>query len=470
MYDYSIRHLRLAAAWAAAAAALFVLYPRRYLGYDEAWANVWGRQIAHGQIPTYRHAFAPTPHPLANLVGAALDLIGADSATTTLVLTMLAFAALILAVSALGWRLFGWPVGLVALVVLATRSSLVREAEYGSTDIWFLALVTGAGLSLAMRPQRPYRVFVWLALAGLLRPEAWLLSGAYLVYVCWGQPWRAWRAPAMLAASAPLLWALSDLAITGDPLYSLHGTAALAAALDRPRSETVALVALPKYLRFLVGDQVAALGIIGAIAGIIWLYRPSLMLLAVGLLGALTFLALGLLGLPLLDRYLLVPAIVLAVFCGVAVAGWWRIEDRRLRLAWLVAAAGAVALLATGAASDRRALADVNLFTGARAAVQNELYRTLALPAVRAGARCGPVFVPDYRAVPIVSRRLMIPPGRVRIGSLRPGARGVRLAYASPLALNLFAVTGHETFAPALPPRARRVHDGDYWIADVACP
>src|SRR5688572_2678000 len=44
-----------------------------YPGYDAAWALVWGGEIAGGELPDYRVPFAPTPHPLANLVAVPLS-------------------------------------------------------------------------------------------------------------------------------------------------------------------------------------------------------------------------------------------------------------------------------------------------------------------------------------------------------------------------------------------------------------
>ena len=67
-----------------------------------------------------------------------------------------------------------------------------------------------------------------LVLAGLLRPEAWVLAGLFAL-------WR--RSAALLAAAAiaPVLWALDDLVVTGDPLRSLTGTSELAEELGRER-------------------------------------------------------------------------------------------------------------------------------------------------------------------------------------------------------------------------------------------
>ena len=75
-----------------------------------------------------------------------------------------------------------------------------------------------------------------LAAAGLLRPEAWVLAGLVLAVV----PARAATCArgsrcSRSSSLAPLCWALVDLAVTGDPLYSLHATSKLAEELGRVR-------------------------------------------------------------------------------------------------------------------------------------------------------------------------------------------------------------------------------------------
>ena len=115
-------------------------------------------------------------------------------------------------------------------------------------DIPYLVLVLGALLVETRRPRAGAPVLALLALAGLLRPEAWLFSVAYVVWLLapgvrrslrGAGPRRAaaWRdaAPLLaLAASGPLLWCLHDLLLTGNPLHSLTGTRENADAA-RPR-------------------------------------------------------------------------------------------------------------------------------------------------------------------------------------------------------------------------------------------
>lgn len=455
----------------AVAVALRVAYPPRYLGYDESWSLVWGREIAHGHLPGYREPFAPTPHPLANAVSAVIALFGGGAGALLLV-TLVAFTASLVLILLVGVRRFGPPAGVVAAVVLATRASVVGEFEYGSTDLWFIALLLGALLACAEPAKRRSAPLVWLAFAGLIRPEAWLLSAAYLTYLCWGRPPRDCVVPGLVALSAPLLWAGSDLVITGDPLYSLHGTASLAATLDRPRSEAVALGALPQYLRFLLGGVATALGLIGALLGALLLYERSLVVLAAAALGMLTFLALGLLGLPVLDRYLLVPLIALTLFAGVSVGGWWVLESRsRGRRVWCISAGVALLVLTAGVIGDISGLRAVNTNTRGRAQVQGDFQRILRLPIVaRAVANCHSLYVPNYRAEPTAVSTQHLKFLDIHFGPLSGAARGVLVSYASLQAYQYFAVPPLQATLGAAPPRgATLVARNRSWRVDVRC-
>ena len=115
---------------------------------------------------------------------------------------------------------------------MLTRRPVLDFGARAYVDIPYLALVLGALLVETRRPRAGAPVLALLAVAGLLRPEAWLFSVAYLAWL-----WRAPRArdPRLiaLAVAAPLLWALADLAVTGDPLHSLLGTRDNAQTLER---------------------------------------------------------------------------------------------------------------------------------------------------------------------------------------------------------------------------------------------
>ena len=63
-----------------------------------------------------------------------------------------------------------------------------------------MALVVWAAVLEAERPRRGVPVLVTLALAGLLRPEAWVLAGMYWLWVAWKASWRQRVGYAALAA------------------------------------------------------------------------------------------------------------------------------------------------------------------------------------------------------------------------------------------------------------------------------
>src|SRR3954466_5994963 len=53
----------------ALALALWLAWGHGFANYDTLYALVWGRQIGDGEAPSFDVSLAPTPHPLANLVG-----------------------------------------------------------------------------------------------------------------------------------------------------------------------------------------------------------------------------------------------------------------------------------------------------------------------------------------------------------------------------------------------------------------
>src|SRR5215218_2454806 len=239
--------IRFAAGVLVGAAVLRLLAGTGLANYDTLYALVWGRQLAHGDIPDLEVAIAPTPHPLLNLAATLLaplsswqvdGLHGEPAAVAVVALAYVALALLGWVVFALGREWFNAAAGAVAAVIVLTRVPVLDFGARAYVDIPFLVLVLGALLVETRRPRAGAPVLGLLAVAGLLRPEAWLFSAAYLLWLLWpglrsaarrAGPQRsaAWRDAApllVLAAGAPLLWALHDLLLTGDPLHSLTGT------------------------------------------------------------------------------------------------------------------------------------------------------------------------------------------------------------------------------------------------------
>ena len=339
---------RAAALTVLVAVALRLVYGPGHLGYDAAWALEWGREALAGATPAFEGAGAPTPHPLANAVSLALAPLGGSAFAVVMALSWLSLAALGVLGFLLGRRLYGVWVGAAVAVVLLTRPLLVGETHQAVLDLPFLALVVGALFAEAGRPRERTLVPVLLCLAGLLRPEGWLLGLAWLLYAAPGHPRAQVLRWGALVVAAPLVWALWDLVVTGDPLWSLHGTRELAEELERPRAIDTALSAVPSYLRDALGDPIVWLGLAGAAGGLLSFYERSLLPAALAAAGMLGFLALGLADLPLLIRYLLVPAVMLCLFCGLLAFGWTALP--RSDPAWRAWVAGGVVCLVVTAA------------------------------------------------------------------------------------------------------------------------
>ena len=433
----------------AVAAIARLAYGPAALGYDALWALRWGDELLDLGAPSFDAPFAPTPHPLANAVSALAMLAGADAATTVvsaLSWLSLGFAAVFAA--RLGAALFGWPAGLLAGAALATRAVLALETAQAYVDVAFLALVLAAADREVRRPGRGHAPAVLLALAGLLRPEAWALGAAYLAY----RHRDALRLAPILAA-APLLWALMDLWATGDPLHSLHGTQELAGVLDRPRGADSVFSSASIALREIVQEPLLWVALAGGAAGLTLRARDSALPAALLGLGLAGFLVLGVAGLPLLGRYLLVPACMLLLFAGLAVFGWVQATgDRRL---WQAGGALAAAVTLAAIPGDVEDLEEVRDYMRPRVAIQQDLRA-----AVRATEHlaCAEVAAPDRRTLAVIAAQ-------------RDAAAGDRgrlvFTYATPEVASIFALgpTGVRE-----PPAAERVRESRYWrVAAAGC-
>ena len=87
---------------------------------------------------------------------------------------------------------------------MGSSFAFLLYAARAYVDVPFLALVLWAAALEARAPRRGLPVMATLAVAGLLRPEAWVLAGAYWL-------WCGWRRLDLLAlaAAAPLRGAWS---------------------------------------------------------------------------------------------------------------------------------------------------------------------------------------------------------------------------------------------------------------------
>src|SRR5918998_4235351 len=159
------------------AAVLRAVFDPRYLNYDAQYAILWARDAWGGHLPEYEADFAPTPKPLQALVG-SLGLPFGDAADDVMTwIVLLSLGVLVWLVFLLGRELFGNPwIGVVAALVVVSRPVILRHTLLAYQDIPFAALIVGATLLEARSPRRGVPVLVVLAVAGLLRPEAWVLA------------------------------------------------------------------------------------------------------------------------------------------------------------------------------------------------------------------------------------------------------------------------------------------------------
>ena len=88
------------------AAAVFAFFGHAFLNYDSFYALVWGDDLAHGRTPQYDAPVAPTPHPLATLVGLLLSPLGDHAETAFLVIVIVSIGALAVGIFRLGQELF----------------------------------------------------------------------------------------------------------------------------------------------------------------------------------------------------------------------------------------------------------------------------------------------------------------------------------------------------------------------------
>jgi hypothetical protein len=191
-----------------------------------------------------------------------------------------------------------------------------------------------------------------------------------------------------------------DLAVTGDPLYSLHSTSGLADELGRASGVAGVPSALLNFLTHQDHTSVLIAGVAGLVLAVWLCPRRAIVPGALLAAGVGTFGLVGLAGLSIVDRYLLVSSIMVMVFAAVALGGWSMLRnDSRVRTLWV---AGALALAAYGVA-DAASTLDLNYATRElrfRRDSHNALTRLLSTDSVRRALRCGPVSVPNHKLIP----------------------------------------------------------------------
>jgi hypothetical protein len=418
--------LLVVGALALAAFVAWALVPT-YPNYDTYYHLVWGRELLDGAKPTFTAYAAPTEHPLYLALCAVLGLVAGGDADRVLVLVgALSLVALAWGTYRVGDAVFGrWP-GMLGAAFVGSSFAFLLYAARAYVDVPFLAIVLWAAALEARAPRRGRPVMALLAVAGLLRPEAWVLAGAYWLWCVWPSPRRPRLDLLALAAAAPLIWAGVDLWVTGDPLFSLHATSDLADELNRSRGLRDVPGSFVSFVVDAARPPVALAALVGTVLA--WRLRPHRALhvpLALFGAGAFTFVATGVAGLSVLPRYLTVPVVAVCLVAGYGVLGFTTLGPGRLRLWWSRAAIAAAVLGAVfvviKAPVVNRLVAELRFIRGTHV----ELRALLDSPPVRRSMRCGPLTFPNYRLVPDARWMLDLPAARVGARSARRRDRGV---------------------------------------------
>lgn len=478
-----------ATAWAAGISALLLLiFPAGSPNYDTIYSLVWGRDIAGFESPDKSAPLAPTPHPLQELFAALVSPLGDGASTAIMVVAYASLGLIGYLVFRLGSSWFTRGIGILAAVIVLTRAPYLSNGVRAYVDLPYIALCLGALLLETRRPRAGWPVLAMLALAGLLRPEAWLFSFAYLAYlmVDWNPEGEGLRGrlrmregmrsqiPGLgaLALAAPVGWAIFDWATTGSPTYSFTGTRETVEALERETGPVDLVLYGPRRL----GEVLQWPGMVGALAGVVlclWLLRRRAATGAAAAALALAgFAILACAGLAIIPRYTMLAAAILAIFAAAAMLGWQLLEPgHRWRRAWQAAAAVVALMFVVWAPNQYNLLARFESDLGNQNRIEDDL-QALVDDGEFAEPLCGPIGVPNHRAVPRLSFWLDVDPSYVvSYGQEATPERGYFVKPASRFVIENFLLDPNdptEIDAP-VPPGFEPVAENDSWLLYRRC-
>jgi hypothetical protein len=493
------------AAWVAAVtAALLLVFPVGFPNYDTIYALVWGRELAHGLSPDYGSALPPTPHPLTDLIGLVTTPLGDGAITVTMVVAYASLGLIGYFVYRLGSLWFDRWIGAVAAAIVLTRAPFLSNGLRAYIDLPYIALCLAALTVEAKRPRAGWPVLALLIPAGLLRPEAWLFSFAYLAYLAWN-PIRGtdgtekvsleradtqnaglsrpafvrardtFSVPSLpliaLAAAGPILWLLFDGITTGNFLYSLTGTQETVETLKRHTGPVDVLLYGPRAL----GEVLQWPGMVGALGGVVlgfaFLRRRSALGIAAAVLALGAFALLGAAGLAIIARYTMLAAAILAIFVALALLGWRLLEaGHPWRRRWQLFASLVALMFLVWLPNqwDLDSRVDTDLTNQAR--IESDLTDLVDTAAFE--PLCGKVAVPNHRAIPRLAFGLDVKPTRI-VSASEEGIphRGYFVEAASPFVIHNFILDPNDPtdFHLTAPPGFREVASNDSWRVYRRC-
>jgi hypothetical protein len=511
----------------AVTAALLLVFPVGFPNYDTIYALVWGRELAHGVSPDYGAALPPTPHPLADLLGLVTTPLGDGAIDVTMIIAYVSLGLIGYLIYRLGSLWFDRSIGAVAALIVLTRAPYLSNGLRAYVDLPYIALCLDALLIETRRPRTGWPVLALLALAGLLRPEAWLFSIAYLAYLLLAPPQASKasavpdeapgaqgsahqpgpeeekRAPldradtqivglirptigrargalfssrgialAALTLAAPIAWALFDWVTAGSPTYSFTGTRETVDTLARHTGPVDLVLWGPRAL----GEVLQWPGMIGAAGGVILAFaflrrRSALGLVAAALaIGAFALLAGA--GLAIIARYTMLGAAVLAIFVAVALLGWRLLEPGHpWRRRWQAFAGLVLAMFVLWLPNQWDLDSTVKSDLANQGSIERDL-TDLADTGAFAKPLCGTIAVPNHRAIPRLAFNLDVKPTQIVSVSEEDARRaGYSLRPANSFVIHNFILDPNDptNFSRAVPPGFHRVAENDSWLLYRRC-
>jgi hypothetical protein len=405
-------------------AAVVFAVRQTYPNYDTYYTLLWGKELAGGALPDYDVFRTPTPHPLSTFTGVLLAPFGTASDRLLVLASLLAYVAFLAVMFGITARLLGRVVALLAVAVLLTRTDLQLLALRAMFDLPFYLLVFAAALLELRRPRCGWPVLALLCLAGLLRPEAWLLGGVYWLWLAPETPRPQLLRLGLLVVAAPVLWMLSDLIVTGEPLYSLTSTREVSGEFGRNRGLLESISLIPEYAG--ANDRVAIVGVGGAgLVLALWILRRRAALpLAIGALGVATFLIIAAAGLSVIPRYLTIPSLLLTLCVAVALGGWTVMGPgvpRRVAIGVAVVSALVLAWRAPYYAKDFRTLGSQVRFVEAQHQSLDAILDAPRVVPLLQSAACRPITVPTHSAIPVIRYETGLPKEALEASIAQPG-------------------------------------------------
>jgi hypothetical protein len=171
------------------------------------------------------------------------------------------------------------------------------------------------------------------------------------------------------------------------------------------------------------------------------------------LAAVVAFAVLATAGLPIVTRYMLLPAALLSTFVGAAVFGWVGLaRNDAARRPWMAAAVAVALSLIAFIPSQAHRLDNTFDSLGRQQSDRDALVALVADHTI--SLRCGPIGVPNHRPVPLLALHLHVRPGLIYDAQVRKLAFGTYVAPATAQVRRDYTLDPHDPqlFVAAVPP------------------